>query len=107
MSDRISRRAFIGKVGTLAGTLALHNLRAEYAAASSRGEAPVRTRNDEIIDVAIVGGGVSGIYCGWRLLLADPTRPKILGRITTIGRKLSVKLFEGSRRIGGRLLSAR
>ena len=45
------------------------------------------------IDVAIVGGGVSGIYSGWRLLTADNKR--------------KVTVFEGSDRIGGRLLSAR
>ena len=50
----------------------------------------------EIIDVAIAGGGISGIYSGWRLLAdaaaigSDPKR---------------VVLFESSRRIGGRLLS--
>jgi hypothetical protein len=45
------------------------------------------------LDVAIVGGGVSGIYSGWRLLTADNKR--------------KVAVFEGSDRIGGRLLSAR
>jgi monoamine oxidase len=51
------------------------------------------------IDVAIVGGGVSGIYSGWRLLTAKP------GGSTKTPRKVVV--FEGSDRIGGRLLSAR
>ena len=52
--------------------------------------------SDTIIDVAIAGGGISGIYSGWRLLseaTARGTTPK------------RVVLFESSRRIGGRLLS--
>lgn len=50
-------------------------------------------RPDEILDVAIVGGGVSGVYSGWRLLeAAAPATPRIV-------------VFEGSDRIGGRLLS--
>jgi hypothetical protein len=50
------------------------------------------------IDVAIIGGGVSGIYSGWRLLTAP-------GESNKNARKVVV--FEGSDRIGGRLLSAR
>jgi monoamine oxidase len=50
------------------------------------------TENDnEVLDVAIVGGGVSGVYSGWRLL--------------TKGGRRSVTVFEASDRIGGRLLS--
>src|ERR1017187_1937307 len=44
------------------------------------------------LDVAIVGGGVSGLYAGWRLLTA-PNRPE------------KVHVFEMSDRIGGRLES--
>ena len=46
---------------------------------------------DQVLDVAVVGGGVSGVYSAWRLQAADP------------GRK--IRLFECSKRIGGRLLS--
>jgi monoamine oxidase len=46
---------------------------------------------DENIDIAIVGGGVSGIYSAWRLKKADPKR--------------KIVLFEGSNHVGGRLLS--
>lgn len=50
------------------------------------------TENDnEVLDVAIVGGGVSGVYSGWRLL--------------TRGGRRRVTVFEASDRIGGRLLS--
>lgn len=48
---------------------------------------------DENIDIAIVGGGVSGVYCAWRLKQADPSR--------------KIVVFEGSGRVGGRLLSVR
>ena len=51
------------------------------------------TSDSEILDYAIVGGGVAGIYSAWRLL--DASR----GPQPTIG------LFESSNRLGGRLLS--
>jgi monoamine oxidase len=46
---------------------------------------------EEILDVAVVGGGVSGLYSGWRLL--------------TTGKAKDVTVFEASSRLGGRLLS--
>ncbi|HYP26728.1 MAG TPA: FAD-dependent oxidoreductase [Blastocatellia bacterium] len=46
---------------------------------------------DETIDIAIVGGGVSGVYSAWRLKRAYP--------------KQKIVVFEGSNHIGGRLLS--
>ncbi len=48
---------------------------------------------DENIDIAIVGGGVSGVYSAWRLKQADPNR--------------NIVVFEGGDHIGGRLLSVR
>jgi monoamine oxidase len=42
-------------------------------------------------DVAVIGGGISGVYTAWRLKQADPT--------------LNIGLFEYSDRIGGRLYS--
>lgn len=53
---------------------------------------------DQVLDVAIVGGGVSGLYSGWRLL-SDTS-----GATARDGR-LQVTVFEGSQRVGGRLLS--
>jgi monoamine oxidase len=47
----------------------------------------------EKIDIAIVGGGVSGVYSAWRLKKAHP--------------KKKIALFEASDHIGGRLLSLR
>ena len=46
-------------------------------------------------DCAIVGGGVSGVYAGWRLLTGKDSPHK--------GKKIA--LFEMSNRLGGRLLS--
>lgn len=48
---------------------------------------------DEHIDIAIVGGGVSGVYSAWRLKHAYPNQ--------------RIVIFEASGRIGGRLLSVR
>jgi hypothetical protein len=107
MPDRISRRSFVTKMATAVGTMLLRNLRADRASTSFVQRKRNADVDDEILDIAIVGGGVSGIYSGWRLLNDDPRRLKILGRTVSNGRKLRVKLFEGSRRIGGRLLSAR
>src|SRR5215213_7354268 len=45
----------------------------------------------DVLDVAIIGGGVSGVYSAWRLL--------------TDGKVKRVAVFEASDRIGGRLLS--
>jgi monoamine oxidase len=46
-----------------------------------------------ILDVAIIGGGISGVYSAWRLVSSQPGKRR-------------VALFEGSQRVGGRLLSA-
>ncbi|MEP7309497.1 MAG: FAD-dependent oxidoreductase [Acidobacteriota bacterium] len=58
-------------------------------------------------DVAIVGGGVSGIYSGWRLVTANAGDSERLKAWAGPTGKLKVTVFEGSDRIGGRLLSAR
>jgi len=49
----------------------------------------------DIYDCAIIGGGVSGLYAGWRLLTGDGSSCQ--GK--------NVALFEMSNRLGGRLLS--
>jgi monoamine oxidase len=51
------------------------------------------TDNLNHLDIAIVGGGISGIYTAWRLINEHP--------------ELKIKLFEASDRIGGRLLSVK
>jgi monoamine oxidase len=57
--------------------------------------APVDSGEDSVLDVAIVGGGVSGLYSAWRLRSADHAK----------GKPFRLTVFEGSNRIGGRLLS--
>jgi monoamine oxidase len=58
------------------------------------------------IDIAIVGAGIGGVYTGWQLLTSG-SRGSRLGAWAAARGGLKVALFEGSRRIGGRLLSAR
>lgn len=48
---------------------------------------------NEKIDIAIVGGGVSGVYSGWRLLEEKKAK--------------TITVFEAGNHIGGRLLSVR
>ncbi len=64
------------------------------------------SKSQNVLDVAIVGGGVSGIYSGWRLATAGPRATKAFRRSASPDVKLSIGVFEGSDRIGGRLLSA-
>jgi monoamine oxidase len=47
--------------------------------------------DEQVLDYAIVGGGVSGIYSAWRLKESDSTR--------------DIEVFEMSDRVGGRLLT--
>jgi monoamine oxidase len=79
-------------------------------------------RPDEILDVAIVGGGVSGVYSGWRLLRAatstssapsaasassapSPAAPAPAAPLPSPSAPPRIVVFEGSDRVGGRLLS--
>jgi monoamine oxidase len=47
----------------------------------------------ESLDVAIIGGGVSGLYSAWRLASQDPS--------------LNIGVFEATERIGGRLYTVK
>lgn len=58
-------------------------------------------------DIAVVGGGVSGTYTAWRLMTSDPRPVRHSLGARESAAPLDVILFEGSDRIGGRLLSAR
>lgn len=58
--------------------------------------------DEEELDVAIVGAGMSGLWCGWRLTAGDPGAG---GDGDTAPR--SVAVFELADRVGGRLLSVR
>jgi monoamine oxidase len=51
----------------------------------------------DVVGVAIVGGGISGLYCGWRLLTG---KQKDGGEVPR-----PVVVFESSPRTGGRLLT--
>lgn len=59
------------------------------------------------LDIAIVGGGVGGIYTGWRLMTSQLGHGLAAKWAGARGGALKVAVFEGSDRIGGRLLSAR
>ena len=65
------------------------------AGSAALGVAPLvaraTTTSPPDLDIAIVGGGVSGVYAAWRLAQEQP--------------HLRVRLFEASERIGGRLHS--
>ncbi len=58
------------------------------------------------VDIAVVGGGIGGIYAGWRLM-TSPRGAGLAANWAKARGTLKVALFEGSDRIGGRLLSAR
>lgn len=62
---------------------------------------------ESMLDVAIVGGGVSGVYSAYRLAQADVKKSALLGKWADgrADKKLKIAVFEGSDRIGGRLLS--
>ena len=60
----------------------------------------------DLLDFAIVGGGASGVYTAWRLSQAkDEELARIRAKIGGRG-PLKIAIYEGSDRIGGRLLSA-
>lgn len=63
----------------------------------------------DVMDVAIVGAGVSGVYCGYRLLSADAQASPVLAalRQRNGSGRLDVRVFEWSARVGGRLWSVR
>jgi hypothetical protein len=62
---------------------------------------------EPIVDVAIVGGGVTGVYIGWRMLTTNLNHSDVLSRLAEQrpDGKLNVHLYELSHRIGGRLMS--
>lgn len=57
-------------------------------------------------DIAIIGGGTSGIYTAWRMLLEADSSPKLKEWKEKRG-QLKIGIFEKSKRIGGRILSAK
>lgn len=70
-------------------------------------QATTTSPSSDIIDVAIIGGGVSGAYTAYRLMKADPNESPVLQEILKRSgkEKLDVRLIEMNDRIGGRLWS--
>ena len=69
---------------------------------------PKMKPTDEVIDVAVVGAGISGIYSAWRLLTSPSGGGSASGIKSTAGSvpaARNVAVFESSARVGGRLLS--
>jgi monoamine oxidase len=85
-AKNITRRALLRNIGMGIGA-ALVPSQVMWACATPRGWT-------QEYDVAIIGGGISGVYCGWRLIGADGnSRP----------RSARLVVCERSPRIGGRL----
>jgi len=105
MPSNISRRTFVASAVTAASAVALPKLASSESSSSRRSASS--GSDEQVLDLAIIGAGIAGIYSGWRLLSVDPSSVRILGRRVGAGRRLRVKVFEGSSRVGGRLLSAR
>jgi hypothetical protein len=67
----------------------------------------IMSSTSSFLDIAIIGGGISGIYSGWRLATAQSGDSALLSHwMGAGGGKLKIGVFEKSHRIGGRLLSA-
>ncbi len=65
------------------------------------------TKNLPEYDVAVIGGGAAGIYSAWRMLLEGPEYSPQLKQWMEARGYLKIAVFEGSNRIGGRVLSAK
>jgi lysine 2-monooxygenase len=59
-----------------------------------------KSSDPKVLDLAIVGGGIAGLYVAWRAAKSEALRSRM-------GRGLSIELFEATPRIGGRLLSVK
>lgn len=66
--------------------------------------AAAQSLDDRTLDVAVIGGGVSGAYAAWRLASGDAAQSARLKATGVVGVP-RVALFEASDRIGGRLWS--
>ena len=58
-----------------------------------------------VLDVAIIGGGVSGAYAAYRLMKTEPGDSAVFDQLLNGRNKLDVGLYELGDRIGGRLWS--
>jgi monoamine oxidase len=92
----LTRRRFLKGAAALAGSSLIR----------PPGRAQAFAPDDEIqsVDVVIVGGGVAGAYCAWRLSQPDAAASALLRASGVVGQP-TVALLEASDRIGGRLWS--
>jgi monoamine oxidase len=63
--------------------------------------------NEQTWDVAVVGGGISGVYAAWRLLQGPYEGSALTDLAGRENARPRIGLFEVSQRIGGRLLSVK
>lgn len=67
-----------------------------------------KNSQSDVIDIAIIGGGVSGAYTAYRLLnvlKTEPNKSPVLTGLLNGKEQLDVRLFERTPSIGGRLWS--
>jgi monoamine oxidase len=106
--SRLSRRRLIQRA-TQAGAVAASGGWALPGGSVKVGAAYQTPVGDDtsVLDVAVIGGGVSGAYVAWRLLGSDAAASPVLQQLRAArgGAGLRVGLFEQSDRIGGRLWS--
>ena len=69
----------------------------------------ISINNDQVLDVAIVGGGISGLYAGYRLVSSDNQSSAVCQRLLQASHrsKLKIEIFELSDRLGGRIWSVK
>ena len=98
---RLSRRQALGAItgAAIGAATSLSPAAATAAGGRRRWSAPEPNPD---LDVAIVGGGVSGLYAGWRLLTAAARRGLPLAALNRSG-KPRVEVIEATGRTGGRL----
>ena len=83
-----NRRKFISQTAKGAVGLSIALTVPAYITSCKKAD-PKEKNDDKILDVAILGGGISGLNCGNHLL----------------GSNLNFKIFEASKRLGGRILT--
>ena len=98
-ADRYSRREALrwGSGAAVAAALT--------PALLASGCAPAAARAAGEVDVAIVGGGPSGLYAAYRLLTGTPASGSPVARGSGPGGRPSVAVFEAADRLGGRIWS--
>ena len=104
---RLSRRRFLQATTQAGAAAAIGGWDASARDVRFTAGATPVADDASVLDVAVIGGGVSGSYVAWRLLGADADQSPLLQqlRVARGGAPLRVGLFEQSDRIGGRLWS--